>query len=63
MSEEILGESLRSRPEAVETYCEWERTKVYRQNLPLKSVITAATEYNHYRKNDNPGAVIVKDMA
>jgi hypothetical protein len=35
----------------------------YRQNLPFKSVVAAATEYNNYSKDDNPGAVIVKDMA
>ena len=35
----------------------------YRQNLPIKSVVAAATEYDYYSKDDNPGAVIVKDMA
>ena len=26
-------------------------------------MITATAEYHNYRKNDNPGAVVVKDMA
>ena len=27
------------------------------------SVVAAATEYDHYRENDDPSAVVVKDVA
>ena len=33
------------------------------QNLSVKLVIAAATEYNHNRKDYDPGAVVVKDVA
>ena len=35
----------------------------YRQNFTVKLVIAAATEYNHNRKDYDPGAVVVKDVA
>ena len=31
-------------------------------NISL-SVVAAATEYDHYCKNDNPGTVVVEDVA
>ena len=33
------------------------------QELATRSVVAAATENNDYSKDDDPGAVIVKDVA
>ena len=35
----------------------------YSQNLFVKLVVAAATEDNYNCKDDDPGAVIIKDMA
>ena len=63
LSEQILDGNFRSRPEAVETYGESGANGNLRRNMPLRSVVAAAAEYNHDRKDHDPGAVIVKKMA
>ena len=63
LSEQILDGNFRSRPEAVETYGESGANGNLRRNMPLGSVVAAAAEYNHDRKDHDPGAVIVKKMA
>ena len=50
------------RPEGVVTYGELGASKRYRQKIEAL-MITAATKYDHDCENDDPGAVVVKDVA
>ena len=61
--EQIWDENFRSRPEGVVTTPSLGENGNLRQNMPLGSVVAAATEHNHDRKDYDPGAVIVKKMA
>ena len=57
-----MSEKEGMRPEAVETYCEREQSDLITKRS-LQSVVAAAEEYYHYRKNYNPGTVVIKDVA
>ena len=50
------------RPEGVVTYGEPGASNRYRQKIEALMITTAA-ENDHYSKNDDPGAVVVKDVA
>ena len=57
-----MSEKEGMRPEAVETYCEREQSDLITKRSK-QSVVAAAEEYYHYRKNYNPGTVVIKDVA
>ena len=58
----FFREIFRSRPEAVETYCERKWSDILTK-ISKQLVVATATEYNHNRKNYDPGTVVIKDVA